>query len=87
MFGYLGCYRPVVNSESLVMRVRSAVERSGEFKLVPGQRSFAGEDFCEFSERRPSCYISVGSALKDSIEESTGESRFPAHSCRHKLSE
>ena len=77
----------MVNSEFLVARTRGAIQKSGGFKLVPGQRCFAGEDFCEFSERRPSCYIFVGSALASSIEESTGESRFPVHSDRHKLNE
>ena len=28
---------------------------------------FAGEDFCEFSEKKPSCYIYFGTALPQSI--------------------
>ena len=31
--------------------------------------SFAGEDFCEFSERVPSCYIGIGCAEEGSFDE------------------
>ena len=58
---------------------------SGEFKVIRGERSFAGEDFCEFSEKRASCYIGLGTALPGSIDPETGESRYPLHSPVHKL--
>jgi metal-dependent amidase/aminoacylase/carboxypeptidase family protein len=71
----------------MVSDLRKKIEMTGAIKIGQGQRSFAGEDFCEFSDRVPSCYVAVGSALPESIDLGTGESMFPAHSPRHKLDE
>jgi amidohydrolase len=49
--------------------------------------SFSGEDFCEFSERKPSCYFMLGVGLEGSLDEHTRESKFPIHSNKFKLDE
>lgn len=65
----------------MTTETRSILEKTKEFELIPGQKSLAGEDFCEFSERRPSCFIGVGSAPEDGVD------KYPLHSPIHRISE
>ncbi|XP_031472909.1 uncharacterized protein LOC116245569 [Nymphaea colorata] len=75
-------------AKALTASTRKKLEASIKGLIVDeNEKSFAGEDFCEFSERKPSCYIAVGSAPADSIDPSNKESKFPLHSPFHKLNE
>ena len=65
-------YRSVKNHEDPVKLVRQELTNLfGEKNLQVGIPTLAGEDFCEFSERVPSCYFCLGSGLPGSIDEKT----------------
>ena len=65
-------YRSVKNHEEPVKIVRREVgELLGEKNLEVGIPNLSGEDFCEFSEKVPSCYFYLGCALPNSIDEKT----------------
>ena len=60
------------NHEDPVKLVRKELTNLfGEKNIEIGMPGLNGEDFCEFSEKVPSCYFILGSGLPGSIDEKT----------------
>ena len=62
-------YRAIKNDPNAVKLVRKEMsDLLGGNKVEVGKPAMHGEDFCEFSERVPSCYFILGSAVPGSID-------------------
>ena len=65
-------YRSVKNHDNPVKLVRNELTNLlGEKNVKVGLPGLFGEDFCEFSEKVPSCYFYLGAGLPGSIDEKT----------------